>query len=335
MKAVGYETFLPLTDSNALIDLELPRPVASGSDLLVEVEAISVNPVDTKIRRRVQPETGQYGVLGWDAAGTVVETGPEVKRFAVGDKVWYAGAIHRQGANMQYHLVDENIVAKMPASLSFKDAAAMPLTSITAWELLFDRLNITEATQGTLLIIGAAGGVGSVMIQLAKQLTGLTVIATASRQETRDWVSALGADVIIDHSLPLSEALHDAGCEQVNYVASLTHTAEHATEIAKLIAPQGSLGLIDDPEQFDISPFKRKSISIHWEFMFTRSLFSTQDVSAQHHLLTKVAALVDAGRIKTTRVKDFGVINAINLRLAHTLIESERSVGKAVLGGFC
>lgn len=334
MKAVGYETYLPLTDTKALMDIELPRPRASGADILVEVEAVSVNPVDTKIRRRVQPESGQYGVLGWDASGTVVETGSDVSHFAVGDKVWYAGVVNRPGTNAQYHLVNENIVAKKPESLSFKEAAALPLTSITAWELLFDRFGITASTQGYLLIIGAAGGVGSMMIQLAKQLTGLKVIATASRAETREWVTGLGADIVIDHSQSLADALQAEGVGHVQYVASLTHTADHAADIAELIAPQGKLGLIDDPEQFDISPFKRKSISVHWEFMFTRPLFATSDMIAQQQLLTRVAELVDAGKIQSTMVKDFGCINAVNLRQAHMLIESDKSIGKVVLGGF-
>ncbi len=334
MKAVGYQYALPITDANALLDIELPRPLVSGKDILVRVEAVSVNPVDTKIRGRDNASEGTFEILGWDAAGVVESVGSEVKQFSPGDKVWYAGAIDRPGTNMEYHLVDERIVAKMPSSLNYVEAAALPLTAITAWELLFDRLKITKKQKGTLLIIGAAGGVGSIMIQLAKALTNLTIIATASRPETREWVLSLGADDVLDHNQSLVSQLQDLGCNDVIYVASLTHTATHLSEIASLISPQGHLAVIDDLKTFDVMPFKTKSIAIHWELMFTRSLFQTQDMIEQHYLLTKVADLVDEGRIKTTMTENFGTINAKNLIKAHALLESGKSRGKIVLAGY-
>lgn len=334
MKAIGYNKSLPATDSNALIDIEIDKPVATGHDILVRIEAISVNPVDTKIRHRVSPEDDQYKILGWDATGVVESTGEDVTLFSVGDKVWYAGAIDRQGTNCELHLVDERIAAKMPSSLNFTEAAAMPLTSITAWEILFDRLKLTKDSTGSLLIIGAAGGVGSMMIQLAKQLTQLTVIATASREETQQWVTSLGGDFVINHHQPLSEELKRIKHNEISFIASLTNTGQHLSEIQTIIKPQGSLAVIDDPEQLDIMPFKTKSVSIHWELMFTRSLFQTDDMIEQHHLLTKVSELVDQGKLKTTLNQNFGSINATNLLKAHQLIETGQSTGKIVLSGF-
>lgn len=334
MKAVGYQKSQPTDAAEALVDIEIPKPVATGKDLLVRIKAISVNPVDTKIRRSVNPEKGQYKVLGWDATGIVESVGEKVTSFQPGDKVWYAGAINRSGSNAEYHLVDERIVAKMPESLDFIDAAALPLTSITAWELLFHRLNLSAESNGELLIIGAPGGVGSIMIQLAKKLTNLTVIATASRPETKEWVTLLGADHVIDHRKPLADELKSIGLDHVKYIASLTNTSAHLEAIADIIAPQGKLGVIDDLETFDIMPFKRKSVSIHWELMFTRSLFETEDMSEQHELLSKVASMVDDGQLKSTIASDFGTINADNLINAHTLLESGKSKGKIVLSGF-
>jgi len=334
MKAIGYLKSLPIDTAEALIDIELPKPVASGNDVLVRVEAISVNPIDTKIRRTVTPEGSEYKVLGWDASGIVDSVGENVTLFKPGDKVWYAGAINRSGSNAEYHLVDERIVAKMPESLSFVDAAALPLTSITAWELLFDRLNLSAESDGELLIIGAPGGVGSIMIQLAKKLTKLTVIATASRPETKEWVTSLGADHVIDHRKPLADELKLIGLDHVKYIASLTHTSDHLDAIIEIIAPQGRLGVIDDLETFDIMPFKRKSVSVHWELMFTRSLFETEDMVEQHKLLSTIAKMVDAGELQSTIASNFGTINADNLIRAHTLLESGKSKGKIVLSGF-
>ena len=334
MKAIAYTKSLPISDTNALVDIELPRPVAAGQDLLVKVKAISVNPVDTKVRKKAQPAEGEHKVLGWDVAGTVEAVGDAVTLFQPGDRVWYAGAINRPGCNSEYHLVDERLVAKMPTSLEFADAAAMPLTSITAWEILFDRFRFNIDSTGTLLVVGAAGGVGSMMVQLAKTLTGLTVIATASREETINWVRQLGADHVINHRKPLSDELKAIGFDNVNFVASLTNTSTHLPVYPDIIAPQGGIALIDDPDSFDILPFKRKSISFYWEFMFTRSIFKTDDMPEQHRLLTEVATLVDVGKLKTTRLHDYGKINAANLIKAHAFIESGKSMGKVVLSGF-
>ena len=337
MKAVGYYHSLPIEDPQALQDIELPEPVAGPRDLLVEVKAISVNPVDTKVRQNAQPDAGTAKVLGWDVAGVVKAVGSDVSLFKVGDKVFYAGSIARPGANSERHVVDERIVGHMPNSLSFADAAALPLTAITAWELLFERLGIAQGKTDLhqrLLIVGAAGGVGSILTQLARQLTGLKVIGSASRPETQAWVRELGADVIVDHRQPLSEALLQAGIDAVTHVASLTQTDQHLAQLVEALAPQGKLALIDDPKALDISLLKRKSLSLHWEFMYTRSLFETPDMIEQHHLLNRVAELIDAGTLRTTVGEHFGTINASNLRRAHALLESGKSKGKIVLEGF-
>ncbi|TCV95895.1 zinc-binding alcohol dehydrogenase family protein [Luteibacter rhizovicinus] len=337
MKAVAYRKPLSIDREDSLIDVELPEPVAQGRDLLVRVEAISVNPVDTKVRQRMDPE-GADKVLGWDVAGTVVATGAEVTLFRKGDTVFYAGAIDRPGANSELHVVDERIVGRKPSTLGFAEAAAMPLTSLTAWELLFDRLGVAPGTQGkagTLLIVGAAGGVGSMAVQFARRLTGLTVIGTASRAETRDWVTQLGAHHVVDHSKPLGDEVRAVAPEGVDYVMSLTHTEKHYAALVDLLKPQGKLGLIDDPaEPLDITALKRKSISLHWESMFTRSLFRTEDMIRQHKILNEVADLVDAGVLRSTMRENFGKIDAANLRRAHALLESSGAIGKVVLEGF-
>ena len=338
MKAVAYYQSLPAEHPEALQEVQLDAPSPGPHDLLVEVRAISVNPVDTKIRRNVAPENGAAKVLGWDAAGVVQAVGSEVSLFQPGDRVFYAGAIDRAGANSELHLVDERIVGRMPASLSFAEAAALPLTAITAWELLFERLQIAEGStdQGqSLLIVGAAGGVGSILTQLARRLTGLTVIGTASRPETQAWVRELGAHHVIDHNKPLSEELARIGIGQVSHVASLTQTDQHYAQLIECLQPQGRLALIDDPLQpLDVMQLKRKSLSLHWELMFTRSLYQTEDMIEQHRLLQRVAELVDSGVIRTTLGEHFGRINAANLRRAHALLESGKAKGKIVLEGF-
>ena len=338
MKAVGYSQSLPIDHPESLLDIELPEPLIGDYDLLVEVRAVSVNPVDTKVRKNAQPPTGEYKVLGWDATGIVKAVGPKVTLFKANDRVWYAGSIARAGSNSEHHVVDERIVGRLPHSLDFAAAAALPLTSITAWELLFERLQVVEgkADRGqTLLIIGAAGGVGSILTQLARQLTGLTVIGTASRPETAEWVKALGAHHVIDHSKPLSEELKRIGIPEVTFVASLTQTDQHYEQIVTALAPQGRLALIDDPAKpLDIMQLKRKSISLHWELMFTRPIFHTPDMIEQHHLLNRVSDLIDQGVLKTTLGENFGNINAENLRRAHAFIESGQAKGKIVLEGF-
>ena len=337
MKAIAYYTSLPINDPESLQDIELPAPVAGPRDLLVEVKAISVNPVDTKVRQNVAPENGAAKVLGWDVAGVVKAVGSDVTLFKAGDKVYYAGSLVRPGGNSELHTVDERIVGHMPKSLGFAEAAALPLTAITAWELLFERLQVAEGKddQGqSLLIVGAAGGVGSILTQLANQLTALKVIGTASRPETHAWAKALGAHVVIDHSQPLSEVLKQAGHGQVTHVASLTQTEHHLDQLVEALQPQGKLALIDDPKALDVSKLKRKSLSLHWEFMYTRSMFETPDMIEQHNLLNRVAELIDAGTLKTTVGEHFGVINAANLRRAHALLESGKAKGKIVLEGF-
>lgn len=337
MKAIGYQHSLPIEDEKALQNIELEMPKAEGQDLLVEIKAISVNPVDFKIRLRAEPESGEYKVLGWDASGIVKAVGGEVSKFKVGDKVFYAGDITRSGSNAEFQLVDERIVGKMPESLSFAEAAAMPLTSITAWEMLFDRLQIpkeTEETPKKVLVVGAAGGVGSIMVQLLRTLTGVTVIGTASREASVQWLKELGAHHIINHREPLSEGLQAIGIPEVDYVVSLNNTEDHYQEIIKSLAPQGHFGLIDDAEQLDAMPLKMKCISLHWELMFTRSMFQTADMVEQHKLLNEVSTLIDSGKIKTTVAHQLGKINAENLSKAHTMLETRQAHGKIVLEGF-
>jgi zinc-binding alcohol dehydrogenase family protein len=335
MKAVAYTHARPADHEDALIDVELPDPVPRHRDILVEVKAVSVNPVDTKLRRNADP-VGEPRVLGFDAAGVVSAIGPEVTLFGVGDAVWYAGSIARPGSDAEQQLVDERIVGRKPTSLSFAEAAALPLTSITAWEMLFERLCIPLGPhrEGTLLIVGGAGGVGSIAIQLARQLTGTTVIATASRPETRDWCRSLGAHEVIDHTADLPAELRRVGVAGAEYIFSTNATDRHWKSIAEAIAPQGKIGVIDDPDAIDVRALKQKSASFHWELMFTRPLFATPDMIEQHRLLEAVAQLVDQGRIRTTLTEHFGRIDARNLRRAHALIESGRARGKIVLEGF-
>lgn len=337
MKAVGYKAPGAIEREDALQDIELPRPVPVGRDVLVEVKAISVNPVDTKVRKGASPEAGQWKVLGWDAVGTVVEAGPETKDFKIGDEVFYAGSLIRPGANSEFHLVDERIVGKKPTTLSDTQAAALPLTAITAWEMLFDRLDIRKRVPGAanaIVIIGGAGGVGSIAIQIARALTDVTVIATASRPETQDWVKALGAHHVIDHSKPIAEQVAALGIGAPAFVFSTTETHRHLKEIVELIAPQGRFGLIDDPESLDVLGFKRKAVSIHWELMFTRSIFETADMAEQGKLLNELSRLIDEGKIRTTVTEVLSPINAANLRQAHSAIESGKTRGKVVLQGF-
>ncbi|MDO6563690.1 zinc-binding alcohol dehydrogenase family protein [Amphritea sp. 1_MG-2023] len=342
MKAIGYLESQAITEQDSLVDIELPMPVAAGHDLLIKVNAISVNPVDTKVRQRAQPENGEYKVLGWDAVGEVVAVGEQVEFYQPGDRVWYAGDLTRQGTNAEFHLVDERIVGHAPKSLSDGEAAAMPLTTITAWELLFDRLgtqhksaNGAASKSEQLLVIGAAGGVGSIIVQLAAKLTDAVVIGTASRAESQQWVKERGADFVIDHRQPLNEELKRIGLDTVSHVVSLNGTDQHFDAIVESIAPQGKLALIDDPETpLDIMKLKMKSVSLHWEFMYTRSMFNTDDMAKQRDLLNAVADLIDAGEIKTTQGTNFGTINATNLKLAHAAVESGSTIGKVVLEGF-
>ena len=337
MKAVAYQTPGPIDREDALQDVELETPTAAGRDLLVKVHAVSVNPVDVKVRTAMAPEGGEWRVLGFDAAGVVEAVGPDVRDFQPGDAVFYAGSIARPGTNSEFHLVDERIVGRKPDSLSDAAAAALPLTAITAWEMLFDRLDVKNPTpQGgdVILVIGGAGGVGSITIQLLRALTDLTVIATASRPETQDWVRECGAHHVIDHRQPLVPQVEALGLGAPGYVFSTTHTDAHLPAIIELIAPQGRFGLIDDPAVLDAKPFKQKAVSLHWEFMFTRPVFETPDMDAQGRLLNEVAALVDAGRIRSTATEVAGKIDAATLRAVHAQIETHTARGKIVLEGF-
>ena len=337
MKAIGYFTAGKIDRDDALVDLNLPIPTPEANDLRVKVSAISVNPVDTKVRKNRIPKTGTPEILGWDAVGIIDSMGSNVNGFLIGDRVYYAGTINRPGTNCEYHLVDYRIAGKAPESLSDEQAAALPLTTVTAWELLFDRLCIRE-NQGKdqhLLIVGGAGGVGSILIQLAKQLTQLTIIATASRPETKEWCLKLGAHHVIDHSKPFTKQLNSIGINAVEMAISLTHTDQHWNDIVEVMAPQGKLALIDDPiEPIDIKTLKPKSLSLHWELMFTRSVFQTDDMSEQGKILKRVADLIDAGKLTSTVTEVLSPINASNLRKAHQMIESGTSRGKIVLKGF-
>ncbi|MDH1520343.1 zinc-binding alcohol dehydrogenase family protein [Acinetobacter johnsonii] len=333
MKAISYIDGMDHGFQNPLVDIEKTMPTLKDRDLLVKVKAISVNPVDTKVRRN-PVAVGNTRILGWDAVGEVVEVGSGVQHFKVGDQVWYAGDLTRDGSNAEYQAVDERIVSLKPQSLSDAEAAALPLTAITAWEMLFDRFNVDLDKFDNILVIGGAGGVGSIAIQLLKAKTNLRVIATASREETKAWVKSLGADYVIDHTEDLNTQIKALGLDAPRYIFSTNQTETYLPQISKLIAPQGKFGLIDDPKSLDIVEFKSKSVSVHWEFMFTRSMFNTTDIEQQSQLLHQVAELVDNHRIKTTLNQTLGKINAKNLKLAHELIESGRAKGKIVLEGF-
>ncbi|WP_454848794.1 zinc-binding alcohol dehydrogenase family protein [Rhizobium binxianense] len=337
MRAVAYKIPQPIAAETSLIDVDLPVPEARGHDLLVEIKAVSVNPVDVKVRAGMAPPSDQLGVLGYDAAGIVKAAGPDVTLFKPGDEVFYSGVINRPGTNAEFHLVDERIVGRKPKSLDFAAAAALPLTSITAYEALFDRLKVTDPVSGaarSILIIGGAGGVGSIAIQIARALTDLIIIATASRPQTQEWVKELGAHHVVDHSKPIAPQVASLGIGAPGFIFSTTNTDSHIADIVEAIAPQGRFALIDDPKTLDVVPFKRKATSVHWELMFTRPLFSTPDMVEQHNILNKVSELVDAGRIRTTLSETIGTINAANLKKAHAMVESGRMKGKAVLAGF-
>lgn len=338
MKAVGVHNSLPVTDASALEDVEIAKPSATGRFLLVRVHAVSVNPVDTKIRMAAGSRLEQPRILGWDCAGVVESVGPDCTLFKAGDEVYYAGDVTRAGCNSEFHLIDERIVGHKPKKLSFDDAAAMPLTTITAWEGLFDRMAISRdkaANKGkSILIIGAAGGVGSIAIQLAKKVAGLNVIATASRPETEKWCREMGADQVINHRESLAEEFKRIGQNGVNYILCLVGTAQHWHGMADVILPQGKLCLIVDTESnqpVNINLFKPKSVAITWEFMFTRSRFQTPDIAEQGVLLNEASRLFDAGELRHTRTEHYGALNAANLLKAHAKLESGTMVGKLVL----
>lgn len=337
MQTIAYQKPYPIDETNIFKMVEQATPIATGHDLLVAVNAISINPIDIKVRQRTAESNTAWKILGRDAVGQVVAIGEKVTNFKIGDQVFYAGTLNRDGSYAEFQLVDERIVGHKPQSLTDAEAAALPLTSITAFEMLFERLKVQDLVAGqsrNILVIGAAGGVGSIAVQLLKALTDLTVIATASRPTSKQWLQQIGADHILDHSQPLVPQMQQLGLDLPSYIFSITGTDQHLAEIAQLIAPQGRVGLIDDPEHFSIMPFKAKSVSIHWESMFTRSVFQTADMHEQAVILNKVATLVDEGKIKTTMNKHLGRINAENIQQAHSLIETSQSIGKMVLEGF-
>ncbi|WP_232276687.1 zinc-binding alcohol dehydrogenase family protein [Paenibacillus sp. 481] len=338
MKAVGLHRYLPISDEDSLLDVEVAKPTPNGHDILVQVKAISVNPVDTKVRKPKDTVEQEPKILGWDVAGIVEQVGPGVTLFKSGDEVYYAGSITRAGGNSEYHLVDERIVGKKPASLDFAQAAALPLTAITAWESLYDRLGISGHQdlnqQKTILMIGAAGGVGSIATQFA-HLAGLTVIGTASRPESVEWVKQQGAAHVINHFEPFMPQLRLLGFESVDYILCLSHTDLHWANMVDAIAPQGKIcSIVDSPVPLDLSQLKNKSATFVWEFMFTRPMYNTLDMIEQHKLLNAVADLVDAGKVKTTVTERLTPINASNLRLAHAKLEIGRTIGKIVLEHF-
>nr|WP_320780541.1 zinc-binding alcohol dehydrogenase family protein [Streptomyces sp. CRN 30] len=336
MPAVAYRRSLPVQDDESLLDIRLPVPTPGPRDLLVRVEAVAVNPVDHKVRRNNDPG-GEPKVLGWDAAGTVVAVGAEVELFRTGDEVFYAGAIDRPGTNARFHVVDERIVGRKPATLTFTEAAALPLTSLTAWEGLFERLGLREGAlerTGTLLVTAAAGGVGAMVAQLARALTSLTVVGTASRPETAEFARRMGVTHVVDHHRPLPQQVAEVAPGGLDLVFSTAGTDRNLAAYADMLKPMGRIVAIDDFDSAEIGLLKSKSISFHWELMFTRSLYGTPDLATQHHILTQIARLVDAGILTTTATTDLGTVNAAHLREAHRVLESGSAVGKITLTGF-
>jgi zinc-binding alcohol dehydrogenase family protein len=334
MKAVGLKQYLPIENENSLLDVEIPKPTAKGKDLLVEVKAISVNPVDTKIRAPQDKVESEPKILGWDAAGVVVEVGEEVTGFQPGDEVYYAGDVTRTGSNSEFHLVDFRIVGRKPQNLDFANAAAFPLTSITAWEALFERLNIDRngADAGkSILIVNGAGGVGSIAIQLAK-LAKLNVIATASRDETTDWCKKLGADEVINHRNDLAEEIEKIGYKNVDYILCLSHTDGHWQAMTKAIKPQGKIcSIVENEHPLNMDTLKSKSAGLVWEFMFTRSMYQTEDMAEQSKLLGELSKLIENGVIVSTCNDVVKPINAKNLRDVHQRLEKGRAIGKIAL----
>ncbi|SFI12828.1 zinc-binding alcohol dehydrogenase family protein [Halpernia frigidisoli] len=335
MKAIGFKTSLPIKDAGSFIEFEIEKPKPNGKDLLVKIEAISVNPVDYKIRQNSFKDKVQDKpkIIGWDATGIVEEVGNEAELFKKGDKVFYAGDITRPGSNQEYQLVDERIVGFAPKNISTEESAAMPLTSLTAYEILFDRLRLSKEKDAgkSILIIGGAGGVGSVAIQLAKKLLDLKVIATASREETEDWCKNLGADFVVNHK-NLVEEVKNAEFKEVDFILDFVDVNEYWDAFVQLIKPQGKIGSISDPtEPVNLKQLKGKSVSFHWELMFTRAMFQTEDMIRQHEILNIISKLLDDGTLKSTLNKTIKGFSVENLKEAHALLESGKTIGKVVL----
>ena len=335
MKAIGFKTSLSIEKEDSFIAFETPKPTPEEHNLLVKVQAVSVNPVDFKIRQNSAKETvlETPKIIGWDAVGIVEAIGDQVSLFKVGDEVYYAGNITKPGSNAEYQLIDERIVGRKPKSLSIEQAAVMPLTGLTAWEILFDRIRIdAQKDKGkTILIIGGAGGVGSIAIQLAKKVAGLTVIATASRPESIEWCKQQGADFVVNHK-NLIEEVRNAGFQQVDFILDFVNANQYWNAFVELIKPQGHIGCISDPvENVNLRQLKGKSISFHWESMFTRSVFETEDMIAQHHILNKLAELLDNGTIQSTLKTTLNGLTVSNFKEAHKLLESGSTIGKIAI----
>lgn len=335
MKAIGFKTSLSIEKEDSFIEFEIPKAVPGAQDLLIKVQAISVNPVDFKIRQNSAKDTvlETPKIIGWDAVGIVEAVGEKVSLFKVGDEVFYAGDLTKQGSNAEYQVIDERIVGKKPKSLSNEQAAAIPLTGLTAWEILFDRIRINpEKDKGKIiLIIGGAGGVGSIAIQLAKKIAGLTVIATASRPESIEWCKQQGADFVVNHK-NLIEEVRNAGFQQVDFILDFVDVHQYWSAFVELIKPQGHIGSISDPkENVNLRELKTKSASFHWEFMFTRPMFQTDDMIEQHHILNKLSDLLEDGTIQSTLKTTLNGLTAENFKKAHQLLESGKTIGKIAI----
>lgn len=336
MRAVGYAASLPLSDAAALENIELPVPTPGAGQLLVRVRAVAMNPADVKIRMWIAPEAGQHRVLGLDAAGEVVLVGDGVTGFAPGDQVVYLHGSFDRGTNAEYHLTDAVRAVHKPASLSFGDAAALPVAGLTSWELLFDVFRVTEgAGEGdTLLVINGAGGVGSMLIQLAKTLTKLRVVATASRPETEAWCTKLGADAVVNHHKDIKAQLAGLGIPAPRYVASLAGTERNWASLVDLIAPRGHIALIDDPETLDVKLLKTKSLTVTWELCLTRPLCATPDVAAHAKALARIADLAATGQLQAMATTRLSPIDATTIAEAQALQESGKCIGKTVIEGW-
>ena len=335
MKAIGFKTSLALTEPDSFIEFETEKPSPGKRELLVKISAISVNPVDFKVRQSSAKDAvlETPKIIGWDAVGIVEAIGENVSLFKIGDEVYYAGDLTKQGSNAEYQVVDERIVGRKPKSLSVEDAAVIPLTGLTAWEILFDRIRVNpEKDKGkTILIIGGAGGVGSIAIQLAKKVAGLTVIATASRPETIEWCKDQGADFVVNHK-NLIEEVRSIGFKQVDFIVDFVDVNQYWNTFVELIKPQGHIGSISDPvESVNLRQLKGKSVSFHWELMFTRSMFQTEDMQEQHTILNKIADLLDNGTLKTTLKETFIGLSAANFKKAHQILESGKTIGKIAI----
>ncbi|HLQ40689.1 MAG TPA: zinc-binding alcohol dehydrogenase family protein [Tetragenococcus sp.] len=338
MKAVGVYQYLPIDEPKSLVDISLTKPTASGHDLLIKIKAISVNPVDTKQRAAKERKGKEARTLGWDAAGIITAAGEKVTSFKTGDEVFYAGSVNRPGCYSEYQLVDERLVAKKPKTLNFIQAASLPLTSLTASEALFERLdishNLSSNASHKILIINGAGGVGSIAVQLAKSVE-LTVIATASRKETTTWVKELGADFVINHRQSFRPQLEKLGIKEVDYILCLHSTDQHWSDMADVIAPLGKIcSIVENQRPVELGLLKDKSVTFAWEFMFAKAKYQTADMYTQGELLSAVATLADKGAIRPTMKHNFGKITAENLRKAHKQLETDTTIGKIVLSGF-